>query len=46
MLLHFLYLFQIIRNFHVEYNYGEIKYKTKVLLAPISPLKFKLVERD
>lgn len=37
---------RIIRHFRVEYNYGEIKYATKLLYAPVSPLKFKFMDRD
>lgn len=34
-----------IRNFHVEYNYGDMKFQSKLLYTPISPLKFKFVDR-
>ncbi|PSN49513.1 putative cytochrome P450 301a1 [Blattella germanica] len=37
---------KIIRNFQVEYNYGEMKFETKLLYTPTSPLKFKFVDRN
>jgi hypothetical protein len=45
-LLSSLNLLQLIRHFHVEYNYGEIKYKSELLYTPVSPLKFRFVDRD
>jgi len=38
-------VFQIIHNFIVEYNY-EIKFESKFLHAPASPLKFKMIDRE
>lgn len=37
---------RLIRHFHVEYNYGEIKYKSELLYTPVSPLKFRFIDRD
>ncbi|XP_069672037.1 probable cytochrome P450 301a1, mitochondrial [Periplaneta americana] len=37
---------KIIRNFHVEYNHGEMKFQSKIICTPVSPLNYKLVERD
>ncbi|PSN42150.1 hypothetical protein C0J52_18992 [Blattella germanica] len=39
-------LTRIIRNFNVEYNYGEMKFETRLLYMPVSPLKFKFVDRE
>ncbi|XP_071446339.1 probable cytochrome P450 49a1 [Hetaerina americana] len=39
-------LAKIVRNFQVEYKYGEIKYEDKMLYKPKDPLRFKLTERD
>lgn len=36
---------KIIRNFRVEYNYGEMKFQSKVLHVPTSPLSFKFEDR-
>jgi hypothetical protein len=38
-------MFQIIRNFKVEYNY-EMKFETKMFHGPASPLKFKMIDRE
>jgi hypothetical protein len=38
-------MFQIIRNFKVEYNY-EMKFENKLLRVPASPLKFKMTDRE
>lgn len=36
---------KIIRNFRVEYNY-DMKFESKLLYVPVSPLKFKMVDRE
>jgi hypothetical protein len=38
------FLFQIIRNFIVEYNY-EMKFESKFIHIPKTPLKFKMIDR-
>ncbi|KAJ9595930.1 hypothetical protein L9F63_012877, partial [Diploptera punctata] len=38
-------LTKIIRNFRVEFNY-DIKFESKLLYVPTSPLKFKMVDRE
>jgi hypothetical protein len=38
------FIFQIIRNFTVEYDY-EMKYNYTVLRVPASPLKFRMIDR-
>jgi len=35
---------QVIRNFKVEYDY-ELKFKHTLLRTPVSPLKFKMIDR-
>ncbi|KAJ4434892.1 hypothetical protein ANN_23463 [Periplaneta americana] len=37
---------KVIRNFRVEYNYGEMEYIVHLILKPASPLKFKMIERE
>jgi len=39
------FIFKTIRNFTVEYNY-EMKYENKIFHIPVSPLKFKMVDRE
>jgi hypothetical protein len=39
------FVFQIIRNFILEFNY-EIKFQNKLLRVPVSPLKFKMIDRE
>ncbi|PSN42151.1 hypothetical protein C0J52_18993 [Blattella germanica] len=36
-------LAKIIRNFKVEYNYGEMEFASRLLYTPVSPLKFKMI---
>ncbi|PNF13667.1 hypothetical protein B7P43_G16772 [Cryptotermes secundus] len=36
---------KIIRNFIVEYNH-EMKFESKLLRIPVSPLKFKMIDRE
>jgi hypothetical protein len=43
--LNFNFIFQIVRNFTVEYNY-EMKFGNKMLHIPVTPLKFKIVDRE
>ncbi|KAG8221873.1 hypothetical protein J437_LFUL003249 [Ladona fulva] len=38
-------LAKVIRNFQVEYNYGEMKFFSKTLNMPKDPLRFKVTER-
>lgn len=38
-------LTKMVRNFHVEYNYGDMKFQARLLYTPISPLKYKFVDR-
>ncbi|KAG8221872.1 hypothetical protein J437_LFUL003248 [Ladona fulva] len=38
-------LAKIIRNFHIEYNYGEMTYVSMILTTPKDPLRFKVSER-
>ncbi|KAJ9596906.1 hypothetical protein L9F63_012071 [Diploptera punctata] len=38
-------LTKIIRNFKVEFNH-DMKFESKLLYAPVSPLKFKMVDRQ
>jgi hypothetical protein len=38
-------MFQIIRNFKLEYTY-EMKFENKLLHAPASTLKFKMIDRE
>jgi hypothetical protein len=38
------FIFQIIRNFTVEYDY-EMKYKYALLRTPALPLKFRMIDR-
>ncbi|KAJ9594070.1 hypothetical protein L9F63_014503, partial [Diploptera punctata] len=38
-------LAKIIRNFKVEYHYEEVQFKSTLLYAPVTPLKFKFVDR-
>jgi hypothetical protein len=38
-------VFQIIRNFIVEYDY-ELKFKHTILRIPGSPLKFRMIDRE
>ncbi|KAJ9595931.1 hypothetical protein L9F63_012878 [Diploptera punctata] len=37
---------KIVRNFHIEYNYEDMKFKNILLIVPASPLKFKFTERE
>jgi len=37
-------IFQIIRNFAVEYDY-EMKYKYRIIRTPASLLKFRMIDR-
>ncbi|KAJ9596905.1 hypothetical protein L9F63_012070 [Diploptera punctata] len=37
---------KVIRNFKISYNYGDIKIKPKMLNTPVSPLKFKMENRE
>ncbi|XP_071446452.1 probable cytochrome P450 49a1 [Hetaerina americana] len=39
-------LTKIIRNFRIEYNYGEMEFECKIFNIPKDPLRFKLIERD
>jgi hypothetical protein len=39
------FIFQIIRNFYLELNY-EMKFQNKLLRIPVSPLKFKMIDRE
>ncbi|XP_071452702.1 probable cytochrome P450 49a1 [Hetaerina americana] len=39
-------LAKIIRNFKVEYHYGEITFENKILTMPKVPLQLKITERD
>jgi len=39
------FIFQVIRNFTVEYDY-EMKYKYRALRIPASPLKFRMMDRE
>ncbi|XP_069672594.1 probable cytochrome P450 301a1, mitochondrial [Periplaneta americana] len=36
---------KIIRNFKIEYEYGDMKFESKLLYTPVSPLRFKMVDR-
>ncbi|XP_046403334.1 probable cytochrome P450 301a1, mitochondrial [Ischnura elegans] len=38
-------LAKIVRNFKIEYNYGEMKFRSGFLNTPKDPLRFKLVNR-
>ncbi|KAG8239876.1 hypothetical protein J437_LFUL019430 [Ladona fulva] len=35
----------MVRNFKVEYPYGELKFSSTLLHKPASPLKFKMIDR-
>ncbi|PSN45627.1 putative cytochrome P450 301a1 [Blattella germanica] len=36
---------KMIRNFHIEYHYGSIRARTRLIAMPSKPLKFRFVER-
>ncbi|XP_046395350.1 probable cytochrome P450 49a1 [Ischnura elegans] len=38
-------LAKIVRNFRVEYSYGELTFTNKILTIPTQPLHFKMAER-
>lgn len=35
---------KLLRNYKVEWSYGDLKVETKLLTIPVSPLKFKITE--
>lgn len=35
---------RILKQFHVEYNYGPLEYRQAFVASPISDLKFKMTE--
>ncbi|XP_069671910.1 probable cytochrome P450 301a1, mitochondrial [Periplaneta americana] len=39
-------LAKVVRNFRIEYNYGDMKFVSKLLYTPSSPLKFKMIDRE
>ncbi|KAG8226452.1 hypothetical protein J437_LFUL003444 [Ladona fulva] len=39
-------MIKLLRNFRIEYNYGDVKFSCKFLLKPESPLKFKVTNRN
>lgn len=38
------FISKLLRNYKIEWNYGELKVTSKLLTTPTSPLKFKITE--
>lgn len=38
------FIMKLLRNYKIEWNYGELKVTTKLVAHPETPLKFKLTE--
>jgi len=42
----FVFLFQMIQKFRIEYHYEKLQYRIHPMYTPDGPLRFKLIERE
>lgn len=38
------FIVKLLRNYKIEWNYGEMETKSQILTIPVSPLRFKMTE--